>query len=96
MQLPDSAVLAVRVDGVEFHTALELIRESEKLVYPPFHTPALSVLRGTCTVSRKPDVYSAQFERYGVDCDGGSFAISKVCPKARCGYFITEGARKDD
>jgi hypothetical protein len=96
MRLPDSAVLAVRADGVELHTAIALIRESEKLVFPPFHTPALSLLRGTCTVTRQPDVYSAEFQRFRVDCDPGSFAISKVCPKGKCGYFITEGARKTD
>jgi hypothetical protein len=96
LPMPDSTVVAVRPDGVGFHSAIELIRESEKLVYPPFHTPALSLLHGTCRVTRRPDIYSAEFQRFGVDCTTGSFALSRVCPGGKCGYFITEGARKAD
>ena len=95
MRMRDSSVVAVRAGDVGFATAIELIGEAEKLVYPPFHTPALTLTRGTCTVARKPDIYSAEFQRYGVDCDAGSFDISKVCPGKKCGYFITQGARKD-
>ena len=96
MRMPDSSVVAVRAGDVGFETATELIRAAQKLVYPPFHTPARTLLHGTCVVTRRPDIYSAEFERYGVDCDAGSFAISKVCPAGKCGYFITEGTRKDD
>jgi hypothetical protein len=95
MRMADNTVVAIRGVGVELGTAIELIREAQQLVYPPFHTPARFLLRGTCSVTRKPDEYSANFERYGVDCDAGSFAISKVCPGAKCGYFITAGTRKD-
>ncbi len=89
--LPNESAVAVVPSGLNFHTAIELVNEALKLTVPPFHDSPMKFLGGTCKVEKRLVVYSADFQRFGIDCSGGGIAITKVCTGGRCSYFSEGG-----
>jgi hypothetical protein len=91
MTLPDARLLPVIADAVAPQLAVEIITEGTKLQVPPFHHPAIQLMRGECRVSPHPTSPSPQMKRFDIACDGSSMLLTKDCWQAGCRYFISEG-----
>jgi hypothetical protein len=91
MTLPDSRPLPVIADGVAPQLAVEIITEGTKLQVPPFHHPAILLMRGECKVSPHPTSPSPQMKRFDIACDDSTMLLTKDCWQAGCRYFISEG-----
>ena len=91
MTLPDSRPLPVIADGVAPQLAVEIITEGTKLQVPPFHHPAIQLMRGECRVSPHPTSPSPQMKRFDITCENSSMLLTKDCWPGGCRYFIAEG-----
>jgi len=91
MTLPDARPLPVIADGVAPQLAVEIITEGTKLQVPPFHHPAILLMRGECRVSPHPTSPSPQMKRFDIACEGSSMLLTKDCWQGGCRYFISEG-----
>jgi hypothetical protein len=91
MTLSDSAVLPVRPVGISREMAVELITEASKQIVPPFHHPALDLMRGRCSVAPHATSPSPDMKLFDIQCQGTSMLLTKHCWTGGCRYFISEG-----
>lgn len=91
MTLPDARQLPVIADGVTPELAIEIITEGTKLQVPPFHHPAILLMRGQCRVAPHPTSPAPDMKRFDITCDDSSMLLTKHCWNGGCRYFIAEG-----
>jgi hypothetical protein len=91
MKLPDVPELPVVPRGVSPQMAIEAITEASKLQVPPFHHPAIYLMRGRCSVAPHPASPSPEMKLFDIGCDGTGMLLTRHCWKDGCRYFISEG-----
>lgn len=89
--LTDSRVLPVVAKGVAPQMAVEAVTEAEKLLVPPFHHPAVDLMRGQCSVEPHPTSPSPEMKLFDIRCAGTSMLLTRHCWTGGCRYFIPQG-----
>jgi len=93
MTLPDASLLAVVAGTVPPRTAIAVVREAMHLSIPPFHGPALVLLKDRCNVSQREAVEFKGATHFQLECTPGIIQLTRDCWKDKCRYFITGGSR---
>ncbi len=93
MTLPNASVLAVVPDTVPPATAIEVVREAAELTVPPFHGPALPLLKDQCTVSQRDQAEFKGATHFRLECTPGVIQLTRDCWQDKCRYFITGGGK---
>jgi hypothetical protein len=91
MTLSNSSVVPVRPMGVTEQVAIEAITEGSKQIVPPFHHPAVDLMRGQCSVSPHPKSPSPEMTLFDITCTGTYMLLTRHCWTGGCRYFISEG-----
>lgn len=90
MQLRDGSTLAVAPEGLAAEMAVHAVLEASQTTVPPFHKPALWMLRGTCTVRQAPVADFRNATEFAMACNGGTIYLTRHCPQPdKCRYFVT-------
>jgi hypothetical protein len=91
MTLSNSSVLPVVPKGVTPQLAVEAITEGSKQIVPPFHHPAIDLMRGQCSVAPHPVSPSPEMKLFDIQCTGTYMLLTRHCWTGRCRYFISQG-----
>jgi hypothetical protein len=93
MTLPDASVLAVVPGTVTPRAAIAVVREAMQLSIPPFHAPALPLLKDRCNVSQREAAEFKGATHFQLECTPGTIQLTRDCWKDKCRYFIVGGSR---
>ncbi len=86
-----NAVLPVVPQDVPAHMAIVAVTEAAKLLVPPFHKPAIELLKGSCTVSPHGSSPSPEMQLFEIRCGGAWMLLTAHCWQGGCQYFISQG-----
>jgi hypothetical protein len=89
--LSNSTVVPVIAKDIPPLQAVVLITAASKQIVPPFHTPAINMLRGQCRISPNPKTPSPDMQQFDIQCSGTSMLLTKLCWSGGCRYFIPQG-----
>jgi hypothetical protein len=91
VRLSNATVVPVIATNIPPLQAVVLITAASKEIVPPFHTPAVTMLRGQCRISPNPKTPSPDMQQFDIRCTGTSMQLTKLCWSGGCRYFIPQG-----
>jgi hypothetical protein len=89
--LSNATVVPVIAKDIPPLQAVVLVTAASKQIVPPFHTPAINMLRGQCRISPNPKTPSPDMQQFDIQCSGTSMLLTKLCWTGGCRYFIPQG-----